>query len=100
MFDIESFDYGYYDEGSEGLKVLLLLNIKITRHSVLDNVAGRHRASSGHANNETESLSYSTRNRESDSHHTHSLHGQPPGEEMSVQYSNIFIKFKNRPQLS
>ena len=23
MFDIESFDYGYYDEGSEGLKVFL-----------------------------------------------------------------------------
>ena len=21
LFDIESFDYGYYDEGSEGLKV-------------------------------------------------------------------------------
>ena len=25
LFDIESFDYGYYDEGSEGLKVILLL---------------------------------------------------------------------------
>ena len=23
LFDIESFDYGYYDEGSEGLKVFL-----------------------------------------------------------------------------
>ena len=23
LFDIESFDYGYYDEGSEGLKVLI-----------------------------------------------------------------------------
>ena len=25
LFDIESFDYGYYDEGSEGLKVILRL---------------------------------------------------------------------------
>ena len=25
LFDIESFDYGYYDEGSEGLKVLSLV---------------------------------------------------------------------------
>ena len=23
LFDVESFDYGYYDEGSEGLKVKL-----------------------------------------------------------------------------
>ena len=27
LFDIESFDYGYYDEGSEGLKVMLLFII-------------------------------------------------------------------------
>ena len=27
LFDIESFDYGYYDEGSEGLKVSLKLSM-------------------------------------------------------------------------
>ena len=27
LFDIESFDYGYYDEGSEGLKVSFKLSI-------------------------------------------------------------------------
>ncbi len=24
LFDIESYDYGYYDEGSEGLKVAIV----------------------------------------------------------------------------
>ena len=27
LFDIESFDYGYYDEGSEGLKVSFKLSM-------------------------------------------------------------------------
>ena len=37
LFDIESFDYGYYDEGSEGLKVAVVhhLDLMMTRPTYL-----------------------------------------------------------------
>ena len=35
LFDIESFDYGYYDEGSEGLKVNALKPKSLNRFMML-----------------------------------------------------------------
>ena len=32
LFDIESFDYGYYDEGSEGLKVIFFYHESLFWH--------------------------------------------------------------------
>ena len=99
LFDIESFDYGYYDEGSEGLKVILFLTMNhcfdikdifcfsfAFAYSImpLSQICfpGCNCSPPGHADNETAGFPHCSWHREPDPHHPHLVHGQPSGQNL------------------